>query len=107
MAADLTIFQNSDMSLEVTNLRDRATKALVTGATVTARVLDTAGDAVSGVPDPITLAEVAGSKGFYRGNIPDVAVTTIGQELTIVISVDAGANLAREWTLEAVVRGVE
>jgi len=98
------IFVNTDMVLEVENLRDTVTDALITGATVTARVLDDLDVAVTGVPDPITLTEVVGGTGLYRATIPDTAAIVEDDSGTIVLTADGGAGLGREWTLTYTVR---
>jgi hypothetical protein len=95
----LKIFVNTDMVLEVGNLRDSITDALITGATVTARVLDELDVLVVGTSDPITLTEVVGSAGLYRGTVPDTASLVAGDTGTIVLSADAGSGLNAEWTL--------
>lgn len=95
-----TIFVNTDMVLEVANLKDVVADTLITGATVTARVLDSGGSPVTGVADPITLTEIGGSSGLYRGTIPDTASITEGETGTIVITADGGTGLGGEWTLD-------
>ena len=107
MSQRIDLFQGSDMALEVANLKNKLTGELVTGATVTASIFDAAGDAVSGAGNPITLAEITGFDGLYRGTLPDAAVLVIGDLGTIVYTASGGAGLAREWTLEYVVRGVQ
>jgi len=98
-----TLFINSDMVLEVSNLRDLITDALVTGATVTARVLNAAGAAVGGVSDPLTLTEVAGKSGLYRASVPDGASLSVGDTGTIVVSMDDSTS-QREKTVPYRVR---
>jgi hypothetical protein len=92
------------MVLEVENLRDTVTDALITGADVSARVFDDLGSPVTGVPDPVELTEVVGGTGLYRGTIPDTAAIVEGDSGTIVLTADGGAGLGREWTLTYTVR---
>lgn len=98
--SQFTIFVNTDTVIEVKNLRNTITGALITGATVTARVLDSSDVAVTGVGDPLTLTEVPGNEGLYRATIPDTAAIVEGDTGTIVITADGGAGLSGEWTLD-------
>jgi hypothetical protein len=96
---DHDLFENTDMVMKIVNLRDDVTKALQTGATVTARVLDSAGVAVVGISDPVVFVEQASpKKGLYHGGIPDSASLVNADTGTIHWVADAGAGLHREWT---------
>lgn len=101
------IYLDSDMTIEVANLRNKLTGSLVTGATVEADVLDEDGNDVTGAGNPIALAEVSGYEGLYRGSIPDTADLSLADGGTIVITADDGAGVNRKWTLEYVVRTVQ
>lgn len=114
MARARTIHLTTDMLTLVKNLRDARLPVgenLLTGATVTARVLFrvdqsgdvVAGDPVPGVPDPITLTEEAGKVAVYVGTIPDTAALAVGDEVQVVITADAGPGLLRTFFLDAVV----
>lgn len=99
----LVMFLLSDGYLEIRNLRDKQTTDLVTGATISARVLDDSLVAVTNVPDPINFTEVSGKSGLYRGSIPDDAAFTKGQEGFVTFTIDK-ATLKRTVTLEFVIR---
>lgn len=101
---DHVFFENTDMTLKTVNLKNKITRVLVEGATVTARVLDSAGDPVAGVSDPVTCVEQVGFKGLYFGALPDTATLPNGANGTILWVADAGAGLHREWTQTYVVR---
>ncbi len=101
---DHILFENTDMTMKTVNLRNKVTGVLVESATVSARVLDSAGDAVVGISDPVSFSEQAGFKGLYHGDIPDDATLPNGATGTIVWTSDAGAGLHREWTETYVVR---
>lgn len=101
---DHVFFENTDMTLKTVNLRNKITKVLVEGATVTARILDSAGDPVAGVSDPVVFVEQVGFKGLYHGALPDTATLANGAKGTILWISDAGAGLHREWTETYVVR---
>jgi len=107
MAQRIELFLTSDMVIEVSNLRNTVTDALVTGATVTADVLDSDGNDVTGAGNPISFSEVAGYNGLYRGSIPDTASLSLGDVGTLVVTADAGAGLLRTWTIEYKVVGVQ
>jgi hypothetical protein len=94
MSSDVAVLLlTSDMTVAVENLRDELTGALVTGATVTARLLTDAGAGVAGQADPFTLSAVAGFSGFYRGNIVDTASLAVGDTGTVVITATDGASV--------------
>ena len=101
---DHVLYENTDMTPKTVNLRNKITNVLVEGATVSARVLDSAGDAVVGVSDPVVFVEQVGFKGLYHGAIPDTASLSNGDTGTIVFTSDAGAGLHREWTETYIVR---
>lgn len=101
---DHTLFENTDMVMKIINLRNAITQVLQTGATVTARVLDSAGAAVGGISDPVSFTEQVGFKGLYHGGIPDTALLSIGDTGTILFVADAGAGFHREWTETYVVK---
>lgn len=103
-AEEEVLFENSDSVIVVSNLKDTIADVLLTGATVTARVLDSGGSPVSGVADPLTLTEIVSSNGLYRGTIPDTASLSDGDTGTIVVTADGGAGLQRVWTIPYVVR---
>ncbi len=99
----LIMFLLSDGYLEIRNLRDKQTNLLVTGATVSARVLDSSLAAVGSIPDPVNFTEVSGKSGLYRGSIPDDAAFTNGQDGFVTVTIDKG-TLKRTVTLEFEIR---
>ncbi len=101
---DHVLFENTDMVMRTINLRNKVTGVLVESATVSARVLDSAGDAVANVSDPVVFVEQSGFKGLYHGALPDTATLANGDTGTIVYTSEAGAGLHREWTETYVVR---
>lgn len=101
---DHILYENTDMVMKIVNLRDEVTRVLQEGATVSARVLDSAGAAVVGITDPVVFVEQTGYKGLYHGGIPDTATLVNGDTGTIVFSADNGPGLHREWTETYVVR---
>ena len=101
---DHTLFENTDMVMKIINLRNDITGVLQTGATITARILDSAGAPVAGISDPVTFVEQVGFKGLYHGPIPDTATLANGDTGTILFVADVGAGLHREWTETYVVK---
>lgn len=72
--ARMELYFGSDNTLTVRNLKRESTGVLVDDADVvdvTARVLDSSGAAVSGIPDPITFSAVSGVTGAWNGTISD------------------------------------
>ncbi len=100
----LVLFLLSDGYLEIQNLRDRQTQVLVEGGTITAVVKDSAGVAVGSVPNPVTFVEVAGSKGLYRGPIPDDASFSNGDEGTVTFTCLDSGGVKRTVTLDYEIR---
>jgi hypothetical protein len=94
-----TFFENTDMVIKLRNLKDIVTDTLLTGATVSMRVLDSNDAIVTGTTDPIVFVEQA-TKGLYHGAIPDTAEYVFEDTGTVLITADAGAGLHREWTYE-------
>ncbi|KKM28195.1 hypothetical protein LCGC14_1567130 [marine sediment metagenome] len=102
---DNTLFENTNMTLKVVNLRNTLTKALVTGATVTVRVLDSAGVVVVGTTDPIPVVEQAApQKGLYHAPLDDTASLATGATGTLEYVADAGAGFHREWVETYIVK---
>lgn len=101
---DIVLFENSDDTLFVEQLRNQKTGVLVTGATVEGSLFDDMGVPVVGTPTPISFTEDPAITATYTGDVPDTASLTDGDEGTVVITADAGAGLHREWTLTYVVR---
>lgn len=95
------LYMNSDNLMKVSNLRDfsLANKPLVSGATVTARVLDATTGAV--IVSGLSLPAISGKVGCYQGTIPSTVVFTEGQLVFVEITADAGAGKKRIWKIEA------
>ncbi len=110
MADVAELHLNSDTVVNLKNLKNHLGQLLNTtdfpGATVTMRVLDSANSPVTGVADPISLAEVAGYRGWWRGFIAETAAVAAGDRGTLVITVDdaAGGNaqFTRQWRVPVV-----
>jgi len=85
----LVLKRNSDNTITVRNFKNVVSDALQTGATVTMDVLDSDSMAVSMAGNPISLTEVAGRSGLYRGTIPNAAVLVLGDEGTIEVTATA------------------
>ena len=102
---DNTLFENTDMTLKVVNLRNKLTGALVAGATVTVRVLDALGAVVVGTTDPIPAVEQAAPKvGLYHAPLADTASLAVDATGTLEYVADGGAGLHREWSETYVVK---
>ena len=91
-------FVGSTSTLSLRNLKRVDTKPTtqITDASVTARMLDAAGAAVTGVSDPVTLSAVSGFDGFYQGTIPETASVSVGdtgQFVITAVSVSAGTRV--------------
>lgn len=92
---DVILFQ-SDNIIEVSNLKDAVTGALLTGATIEVRVLeDREGAEVAGGSWPVVLAEIV--QGLYRGTIPDTVTLLLDHTYYVETVVNAGPGLQRKF----------
>lgn len=91
-ASELIIFQNSTMAIEMRNFRDEVADALVTGATATFRVLDASDVEVTGITQPVTMTEVSGSQGLYRGFLLQAANLSSGDRGTVEVTMIDGTG---------------
>lgn len=105
------IVRLSDNVIEVTNLRNTVTRALLSAATVTATLRAADNTILSGgtVTNPLTLSAVAGEPGSYRGTFPAQDVDTPaalanGDLVTVTIAADGGTGLFRTKTFIAEVK---
>ena len=105
MADCQIVHWESDTFIFVRNVRDGLTDSLLSAATVTAELLDSAGLAVTGFANPVTCAAIAGTNGAYVGVFPDAANVDVGDRVTVKIIVDNGNDRKRTKTIEAKVDG--
>lgn len=90
--ADVRLLVGNDQVLTADKVKDVETGDFLTGAAVTARILDLDGNEVSGQAWPLTLSFVAGSEGKYTGIIEDDVGLVVGEEYDVEVTVDAGAD---------------
>ena len=95
MASARIIRVDTDMVVEVANLRNQTTNALLSAATVTAELLTLADASVAGATNPFTLAAVSGTEGTYRGTLSNAFATVAGTSYKLKIVANAGAGLLR------------
>lgn len=89
----------NDNVIELADLTNGMTAALVTGATVTANLLTASGVGVTGATG-LTLTAVAGATGTYRATVPYTVTLTTGSTYTARVTVVSGA-LHGEWNMAA------
>lgn len=95
-------YKGNDMVAEVYGLRDAATDAYHNAATVQATLKDaTSGTPLTGQTWPKTLSYVTGSNGVYRGVLEDTLVVTVGQTLTLEITVTS-SSMTAFWQIPAI-----
>ena len=90
------LYVSSDNLLQITGLKNRLTDAYLNSATITANVNDLTGTLVEG---PVTLSYVAASNGNYAGTVPDHAALQVGSRYDVIISVNGGAGLQKQYTI--------
>ena len=76
----------------LTGVKDALTGAAVTSATVEATIEDLAGTELTGVTWPLSLPHVGTPDGTYRANISDDLVSTPGDVVKIIITIDDGVD---------------
>lgn len=96
------LYLATDHVLEVPVLTNGLTGATVTGATVTATLLDGADLPVTGQTWPLLLQEDAAVPGRYLGTLSAALAVTDRQRLKAVVVADAGAGLKRTWYMPVV-----
>jgi len=100
----MIIYDNSDNLINVTGLKDLSTGAFLNGATVEATVNDASGSPVAGETWPLSMPYVPGSNGDYQATLKDTLAVATGDELTALVTADAGAGLHHEWIINISVR---
>ncbi len=88
------LFVGNSNDIEISGLRNEATGSIVTGATVTARVLDATGAPIDGQAWPLTLAAAPGEPGTYRGQVSHEADLLPRNRYTIQIDIAGGGMVA-------------
>ena len=89
----LTVAGSFDANgVPLTGVTDAITGAAVTSATVEATIEDLAGTELAGVSWPLSLPHVGTPDGTYRANISDDLVTTPGDVVKVIITIDDGAD---------------
>lgn len=88
------LFVGNSNDIEISGLRNEATGSIVTGATITARVLDSSGDPIDGQEWPLALPAVSGEPGTYRGQVSHAAELVARGRYTIQIDISGGGMVA-------------
>ena len=81
----MTLYIDNSNVIELRELKNSATDAADTGASVSVTVKDSAGDDVAGESWPVSLAHASG--GTYRGTLSSAIALTEGDVYTAVVSV--------------------
>jgi hypothetical protein len=81
----MTLYIDNSNVIELRELKNSATGAADTGATVSVTVKDSAGDNVAGETWPVSLTHASG--GTYRGTLSDAVELVEGAVYTSVVSV--------------------
>lgn len=96
------IYDGSDTTIELVELRNGITGEYIDAATVTVTVIDINDAEVSGASWPITMTYVTASNGKYRATLPAALVLAKRARYTANVSVSAGAGLEAEWEVPLV-----
>jgi len=96
------IYDGSDTTIEVVELRNGITGEYLDSATVTVTLKDEDGVEVAGASWPLTMSYVTGSDGKYRANLPDTLSLVRRARYTAHVSADAGAGLMANWETQLV-----
>jgi hypothetical protein len=93
----------NDSLIDLTGLKDDSTGSFVTNATVTA-VVKKAGVNVTGQSWPLTLTYITASDGNYRGILEAALNVSVGDRLTLEVTVDAGSGREAFFSIPLTVR---
>lgn len=90
---------DNDNFVEISNLQDGISAALINSATVTLTIQDSDGNNVSGISWPLTMAFVSGSDGIYRVVVDKAIGVVEGSSYRARITVVSG-SLDGLWVIE-------
>lgn len=100
-------YNGSSHVVEITDLTNDNTGALVSsGVAVTAKIVEY-GESVAVANGTTTLSAVSGSPGTWRGVFSRNASLTPGQDYEVVVTADGGEFLTRVWRFALPVEGPE
>lgn len=93
----MTVFVANTNILDLIGLKSAVEDAFINDADVTVTIKDTDGTEVTGASWPVTMDNVAGSDGDYRGVVVDGLGFTAGARYIAFIEVDAGPDRIGHW----------
>ena len=93
------LYVDSDMLVQVKNLRNKTTGSLISDATITASLTTLADVDVAGSPTPFSVPAVAGVPGTYRATLSKDFTIVAGTTYKLKIEIDGGTGLFRTETL--------
>lgn len=92
-----TLYLGTDHVLELPQLTNGLTGAVVTGANVTVTLYDAFGSTVSGQDWPLVLVESSNPPGRYYGTLSAELVIKERENLIAKVVANAGVGLKRTW----------
>ncbi len=93
------LYKENDQVIELSGLKDAIADTFINDATVTASIVDSAGDDLAGMTFPATMTYVSGSEGVYRVTLEETLVVNVGQFVKAIIIAIKG-SLQGKWTID-------
>ena len=87
------VYLANDNLLELKGLKNQATAGLITGATVSVKVIDVDGSTFA----TVTLTDVSGAAGDYRGTLASTEALVADRRYIAEVTVAAGADGNAQW----------
>ncbi len=103
MTSGQILYLANDHALELSEMQNEATGAVVDAASVSATLYDAAtGVEVFGQTWPLALPPVSGAPGTYRGTLSHALALVANRRYVAEINANAGAGLVARWRVPLV-----
>lgn len=104
--AELVLFPNNTMQVELRGLKNKVTGLYQINATVNITSIKDAADdsTVSGITFPIALNYVPQSRGVYRGRVSSGAAIVDQHTYTLTITASDAAGSSARWSIDVPAR---
>ena len=99
MSAVQVLYVGNDTTVEMAGLRNRDSGDVLSSATVSVTLLDSAGLAVSGASWPQMMAPVVDSPGVFRATLPASLALVANAEYVAALSASDISGVSAAWKL--------
>lgn len=90
-------YKDNDMVIEVDQVTNKLTGALIDDATITATLQDSTATNVSGITWPVTVPFV--STGLYRAIVDKAAAIIASEAYTLIVDLTAPGGIDAHWEI--------